>query len=127
MPSHPGPVTAQGRGGGFGLDADDIRLIEHLYRVCQRHADLSSLGAVLTLPLRARSELLTLLDQVASIDLDTTDGEVAFRAWRAAGDKLHAWAQKHGRDRSLADAFVLNRRAWRATYTLEALERAGEP
>jgi hypothetical protein len=76
---------------------------------------------VLTLPPSGRSELLTLLDQITDIDLGKTDGEVAFRTWRAAGDKLHAWAKKHGRDRSLADAFVLNRRAWRATYTLEAL------
>ena len=103
------------------MDLDDIRLIEHLCRVCQRHADLSPLGAVLTLPPPARRELLALLDQVAELDLSNTDGEGAFRAWRTAGDKLHAWVQKHGRDRSLADAFVLNRRAWRATYTLEAL------
>lgn len=103
------------------MDPADIRLIEHLCRVCQRHADLSPLGGVLTLPLPARRELLALLDQVSGIDLSSTDGELAFRAWRAAGDKLHAWAQRYGRDRSLADAFVLNRRAWRATYTLEAL------
>src|SRR5439155_793504 len=83
-------------------------------RVCQRHADVSPLGRVLTLSLPARRELLALLDQVAGIDLGKTDGELAFRAWRAAGDKLRAWAQKYGRDRSLADAFVLNRRAWRA-------------
>lgn len=121
MPSHPGPVTAHGRRGGGGLSPGDIRLIEHLCRVCQRHADLSPLGAVLTLPLPARRELLALLDKVADIDLGSTDGELAFLAWRAGGDKLHAWAQKHGRNRSLADAFVLNRRAWRATYTLEAL------
>lgn len=121
MPSHPGPGSAQGRRGGVGLDPDDIRLIEYLCRACQRHADLSPLGGVLTLPLLARRELLALLDQVADIDLSNADGELAFRAWRAAGDKLHAWAQKYGRDRSLADAFVLNRRAWRATYTIEAL------
>jgi hypothetical protein len=127
MPSHPGLATAQVRRGGVGLDTDDIRLIEHLCRVCQRHADLSPIGAVLTLPPPARKELLALLDQVADIDLSNSDGEPAFRAWRAAGDKLHAWAQKCGRDRSLADAFVLNRRAWRATYTLEALRVIEEP
>jgi hypothetical protein len=111
MPSHPGPVTAHGQQGGVGFDPDDIRLIEHL----------SPLRGVLTLPFPARRELLALLDRVADIDLGNTDGERAFRAWRAAGDKLHAWAKRYGRDRSLADAFVLNRRAWRATYTIEAL------
>lgn len=103
------------------MHSSDIRLIEHLCHACHRHSDFALLGAVFTLPFSAREELLVLLDRLVEIDTSADDGKAVFREWRAVGDEIHAWAQRHERDRSVADALTLNELAWRSAYTLEAL------
>lgn len=103
------------------LGSSDIELIEHIARVYSEHQAPELIAQVFEIPDGGRRELLELLVKLDEVrDCGT---ESRFRKWSTIGDALHDWARRWGRRRSLADAFIMRRDAWRAVH----MQQAGEP